>query len=226
MSDKRLARFPMAGQTSHSSWRVNIRRVAGLASVGLLAIWGTFACLGMANADNDVDVRLVAETKLLFRMVLADEPPPERCELEPTWQTYSIPESIAREHFGLTLHAELYTTAPFFAGSLRDILDNADGRELVCSADRTKLIEGERLKQYESSRDTRPLIIRRTGYTFPVFSDDYKSAALVVSHIGQGWMRRRTAVERLRTEAIGYVAVYKKIERVWRRVTTIELFAS
>jgi len=44
------------------------------------------------------------------------------------WQTYSIPESVARKHFGLTLHAELYTTAPFSAGSLGDILDIADSR--------------------------------------------------------------------------------------------------
>jgi len=44
------------------------------------------------------------------------------------WQTYSIPESVARKHFGLTLHAELYTTASFSAGSLGDILDIADSR--------------------------------------------------------------------------------------------------
>lgn len=79
-----------------------------------------FGCFGMAKSDEDVDVRLVAETKLLFRTVLADETPPERCELEPTWRTYSIPESVAREHFGLTL--ELCTTAPF-GESLRDILE-------------------------------------------------------------------------------------------------------
>jgi hypothetical protein len=72
--------------------------------------------------------------------VLADETPPERSELEPTWQTYSIPESVAREHFGLTLHAELCTTAPF-GESLRDILELAGDEDFVCRAERA---EGER----------------------------------------------------------------------------------
>jgi hypothetical protein len=61
----------------------------------------------MAKADEDVGVKLGKQSSV--RTVLADETPRERCELEPTWQTYSIPESVAREHFGLTLHAELYT---------------------------------------------------------------------------------------------------------------------
>jgi hypothetical protein len=53
-----------------------------------LAIY--FGCLGMAKADEDVDVKLVAETKLLYRTVLADETPPERCELELKLYQYSI----------------------------------------------------------------------------------------------------------------------------------------
>jgi hypothetical protein len=186
-----------------------------------LAIY--FSGFGMAKADEGVDVRLVAEAKLLFRAVLADEHPPQRCELEPTWQGYSIPESVAREHFGLMLHAEL--SAPSSGASLTDILDLAADGEFVCSADKAKSMEGERLRQYGSSAD-KYLGIRRTGYTFPVFSDDYKSAAIVVSHIGQGWARLPDGVKPLRTEQIGYVAIYKKIESTWRRVTIIELFAS
>ena len=33
-------------------------------------------------------------------------------------------------------------------------------------------------------------------------------------------------IKSLRTEGIGYVAIYKKIEGTWRRVATIELFGS
>jgi hypothetical protein len=97
----------------------------------------------MAKSDEDVEVRSVAETKLLFRTVLADETPPERCELEPTWQTCSIPESVAREDFGLTLQAELCTTAPF-GESLRDILELAGDEDFVRRAERA---EGERPRQ-------------------------------------------------------------------------------
>jgi hypothetical protein len=189
------------------------------ATVWLVGLAIYFGCLGMAKSDEDVDVRLVAETKILFRTVLADETPPERCELEPTWQTYSIPKSVAREHFGLTL----YTTAPF-GQSPRDILELAGGEDFVCSAERA---EGERLRQYESS-GKKSLIYRRTGYTFPVFSDDYKSAAPVVYQSSQGWTRMPGGVKALplRVEAIGYVAVYKKIEGSWWRVATIELFVT
>jgi hypothetical protein len=178
----------------------------------------------MATADESVEVRQAAEAKLLLRAVLTDEPPPERCELDSTWERYPIPESVAREHFGLTLHAEL--SAPIFGPLPKDILDIAANGEFVCSADRAKSIESERLKEYESSVNTRPLLIRRTRYTFPVFSDDYSSAALVVSHSGHGWAKMPDGVKSLRGEAIGYVAIYRKIEGAWRRITTVALFAS
>ena len=48
-------------------------------------------CFVTAMADDSVDVRLVAEAKQFFSAVLKDEPPTQGCELEATWQTYSIP---------------------------------------------------------------------------------------------------------------------------------------
>jgi hypothetical protein len=193
-------------------------------TVWLVGVAIYFGCFAMATADESVEVRQVAEAKLLFRAVLTDEPPPERCELGSTWERYPIPESVAREHLGLTVHAEL--SAPIFGPLPKDILDIAADGEFVCSADRAKSIEGERLREYESSVDTRLLLIRRTWYTFPVFSDDYSSAALVISHSGHGWAKMPDGVKSLREEGIGYVAIYRKIEGAWRRVTTVELFAS
>jgi hypothetical protein len=183
-----------------------------------------FGCFGIAQAEESADARLVAEAKLLLRAVLTDEPPAQQCELKATWQNYPIPESVAREHFGLRAHAEL--SGQSFGPSLTDILDPAPDRELVCDEDRAKSVEDEQLRQYKASDDTQPFIFRRTWYTFPVFSDDYKSAALVVSHIGLGWARMSDGIKSLPAGVVGYVAIYKKIEGDWRRVTTVELFIS
>jgi hypothetical protein len=60
---------------------------------------------------------------------------------------------------------------------------------------------------------------------FPVFSDDYESAALVVSHTGHGWARMPDGIKGLTEQGGGYVAIYRKIEGSWRRITTLALFA-
>jgi hypothetical protein len=192
-------------------------------TVWLVAVAIYFGCFATATADESVEVRLVAEAKLLFSSVLADEPPPERCELDSTWGHYPIPESVAREHLGLTVHAEL--SAPVLGPLPKDILDIAADGEFVCGDDRAKSIEGERLREYRSSGDTQLLVIRRTWYTFPVFSDDYGLAALVVSHTGHAWARMPDGVKSLTEQGGGYVAIYRKIEGTWRRVTTVHLFA-
>jgi hypothetical protein len=70
----------------------------GKGTVWLVGLAIYFGCFGIAKAD-DVDVKLLAETKLLFLDGARGRDPSARCELEPTWQTYSIPESVAREHF-------------------------------------------------------------------------------------------------------------------------------
>jgi hypothetical protein len=190
-------------------------------TVWLVGVAIYFGCFAMAAADESVES--IAEAKLLFRKVLADEPSPERCELDSTWGRYPIPESVAREHFGLTVHAEL--SAPIFGPLPKDILDIAADGEFVCSEDRAKSIESERLREYRSSGDTRLLLIRRTSYTFPVFGDDYGSAALVVSHNAHGWTRMPDGVKNLPAVGVGYVAIYRKIDGSWRRVTTFYLFA-
>ena len=191
-------------------------------SVWLAGVAICFGCFAVATADESVEVRRVAEATLLFRAVLADEPSPERCELDSTWRHYPIPESVAREHLGSTVHADL--SAPIFGPLPKDIVDAPDG-ESVCSDDRAKSIEGERLREYESSGDAQLLIIKRTWYTFPVFSDDYGSAALAVSHTGHGWARMPDGIKGLTEQGGGYVAIYRKIEGSWRRVRTLARFA-
>lgn len=192
--------------------------------IWFVALAVCFGCFGIAKAGDKVDAKLVAEAKQLFQVVLADEPPARDCELEPTWQRYSIPESLAREHFGLRVHAEL--SAPMVGPRLTDILDLAADSELVCSDDRARSIESALLTQYATSGDDRIFTFRRTGYTFPVFSDDYLSAALIIFHSSQDRARMPDGVKILPHQATGYVASYKKIEGTWRRTTTVTLFVT
>ena len=94
---------------------------------------------------------------------------------------------------------------------------------MFCSADETRKLDGERLTQFEAGTEKR-LDIRRTQYTFPVFSDDYRTAVLVVSGSRLTWLRMPDGIRSLAGEAAGYAVVYEKSENAWRRVTQICLF--
>ena len=181
-----------------------------------------FGLLGVAKAEDKAGVRLNAEAKLLFKAVLADGLPAQPCQLDSTWDNYPIPESVARKYLGLRLHAELSSpqseTVPY------EILDSVDS-EFFCSADETKKFEIERLKRFEAGTE-KSFEVTRTQYTFPVFSDDYRSAVLVVSGSRSRWLRTPEGIQSFAADAAGYAAVYKKSGNAWRFVTTVELFIS
>jgi len=137
-------------------------------------------CFGIAKASDSADVRLVAEAKELFRAVLADEDSAKDWELRSTWQADQIPGWVARKYFGLRMHADPSGSSSLSGSSylapalsVKDVLDFAGDREIVCSDDKAESIASER---FSSEGDFDP---KRAGYTFPVFSDDYRSAALI-----------------------------------------------
>jgi hypothetical protein len=191
------------------------RRAAWLAG---LAVY--FGLLGAAKAEDKAGIRLNAEAKLLFKAVLADAPPTQPCQLDSTWDNYPIPESVARKHLGLRLHAEL--SSPNSGTVPPEILVSADS-EFFCSADQTGKFEGEQLKQFEAGTE-KSFEIKRRQYSFPVFSDDYRSAVLVVSGSQLTWIRTPEGIRRLAVEAAGAAEVYKKSGNAWRLVTKIQLF--
>jgi hypothetical protein len=122
----------------------------------------------------------------------------------------------------LRLHAEL--SPPHSETTPYEILDSADS-EFFCNADEAKKLESERFTRFEAGTE-RTFEIRRTHYTFPVFSDDYRSAVLVVSGSQSRWLRTPGGIQSLAGDAAGYAAVYEKNGNAWRRVTTIQLFIS
>jgi hypothetical protein len=193
------------------------RRALRLAEVAVCC------CLpGVMKAEDERDARINAEAKLLFKAVLAAEPPSQPCQLPSSWDNYPIPESVGREYLGLGLHAEL--SPPHTATTPYEILESADST-FFCGADETKKFDGAQLTQFEAGTEQR-LEIRRTQYTFPVVTDDYRRAVLVVSGSRSTWLRTPQGIRSLAGEAAGYAAVYGKSENGWRLVTTIRLFVT
>jgi hypothetical protein len=184
----------------------------------LAAYLGSFG--SMQGAEEGSATRLQAEAELLFKAVLADEPTPQPCELEAKWDTYPIPEDVAREYLDFTAHAEL--ASPQVAAQPAAILD-LPSTSAICGAGVAEVSARQRQQDFEASSE-QTLLIRSTPYTFPVFSEDYRTAILVISHSVQGWARMTGGVKRLPVQAVGYAAVYARSENGWSRITTIELF--
>jgi hypothetical protein len=120
----------------------------------------------------------------------------------------------------LRLHAEL--SSPQTDTTPYEILESAESK-FFCSTEERRKSGSERFKQFEAGTET-SFDISSTKYTFPVFSDDYRRAVLVVSGSRSTWLRTPEGIRSLAGEAAGYAAVYEKNGNAWRRVTTIELF--
>jgi hypothetical protein len=181
-----------------------------------------FSLQGTVKAENQRDAQLKAEAKLLFTAVLADEQPSQPCQLVSSWDNYPIPEAVARKYLGLRLHAELASpqtdTTPY------EILESAESK-FFCGADEASNFVSEQLKQFEAGTET-ILYISSTKHTFPIFSDDYQRAVLVVSGSRSTWRRTPEGIRSLAGEAAGSVWVYQKRGKAWRRVTTVQLFVT
>jgi|SRR5450756_311882 hypothetical protein len=114
---------------SRNSPMADCRRIVWLA--GLVVCCGL---PGVVRAEDESDVRINTEAKLLFKAVLTDEPPSQSCQLDSTWDNYPIPESVARKYLGLRLHAEL--SSPHSETIPYEILNRLTAS---CSAARTRL---------------------------------------------------------------------------------------
>jgi len=193
------------------------RRVAWLAGFALC-----FSLTVAVKAENERDARLKAEAKLLFKAVLADDPPAQPCQLDSSWDNYPIPEAVARKYLGLRLHAEL--ASPQTDTNPYEILESVESK-FFCSANETSKFVSEQLKKFEAGAET-SFYINSRKYTFPVFSDDYRTAVLVASGSRSTWLRTPEGIRSLAGEAAGGVEVYQRRGNVWRRVTTIQLFVT
>ena len=168
--------------------------------------------------------QLKKEATDLFRSVLADERAPQRCEINAAWDTYPIPEEVARQYLKLKLHAQL--SSPFSATSVEDIIHPSE-TEVICSEDSATKLNVERENAFAVSND-KNLYTLGTTYSFPVFNDSYDTAILVITHTER--FSYHPSVGTIKTapmEAVGYAAIYTKSEDgVWRRIRTVDLFVT
>jgi hypothetical protein len=146
-------------------------------------------------AAEDAVERLRREAIGLFRQaVLPSQPMPPRCGLRKEWLNDSIPEDIGRRYFGLAVHANL--TSPDHATRPDEVID-PDGRmpEAFCTNDeakqeRNRLVPGTMEAQPGGAACNAPVEFHQkyTKYSFPVFSADYRRAAIVISHTDIFWI--------------------------------------
>jgi hypothetical protein len=177
---------------------------------------------GAAARAEEPEPESVREAKILFQVILAKEPAPERCEFTTTWPTDTIPEEVARKHFGLAVHASL--AAPFWVVQLHpeEILDpdkrNADA---FCSPDQVKANLDQKLKALETA-SIKSVWIKDTGYAFPIFDMAYRKAIVVVSDGSCDWHSTPAGAKRYCFLSV-YAKMYRKIKGTWRETGSEQL---
>jgi hypothetical protein len=180
-------------------------------------------------AAEDSRERLKREAIGLFRQaVLPSEPTPTRCGLRKVWAVYSIPEDIGRRYLGLAIHADF---ASPYHGTRPDEVIDPDGRmpDAFCTVDEAKQ---ERNRLAPGTMEAQPggaacgnaperswFYQEDTEYSFPVFSADYRRAAIVVAHSEGRWIRT-SAVDAKFCGVEGGVAarVYVRRGTGWRLI--------
>jgi hypothetical protein len=161
--------------------------------------------LGVAFAPDHVAAENALERAAtrgaigLFRQaVLPSEPMPTRCGLRKEWLNYSITKGIGRRYFGLAIHADLLS--PYYGTRPERVID-PDGRmpDAFCTEDEAKqewnkLVPGSMEAQPGGEACNAPgwLHQKYTQYSFPVFSADYRRAAIVVMGTDVSWIATST----------------------------------
>jgi hypothetical protein len=184
-------------------------------------------------AAEDALERLKREAIGLFRQaVLPSQDTPTRCGLRKEWPDYSIPEDLGHRYFGLAIHANL--ASPYHGTRPDEVLD-PDGRmpDAFCTDDEAKQ-ERDRLaaglKEAQPNTATGKAPVRsefyQTEYSFPVFTADYRRAAIVISHKHVVWIATSTGeVKQLGIEADWIALVYVRERAGWHLIAR-ELLAA
>jgi hypothetical protein len=177
-----------------------------------------------ATAEETLE-RLKREATKLFQSVVKHEAVKrDRCSLDSEWldHVYSVPYEVAKQHFGLTIHADLVATD--HATKPAEVIDPAGTMtEAFCNDEdatkRTNALREEfkRGSLTENGHLGSRLWITRIGYSFPVFDRDYKRAIIVVSASGRGAYKTPDGgVRGYPAEGQLSVEVYIKRKGVWR----------
>jgi hypothetical protein len=181
-------------------------------------------------------VQAKQEAIALFRNVVERKTAePGRCYLADSWLNYPIPEKVARQHLGLTIHADL---VPIDHQTQPPEMMDPDGTmrwafcdEAEAKRQRDALLESFKrgtLKIEKGPFDLQPrLAVPRSEYSFPVFDASYGRAVIVSTLTSYDWAKVSDDVVRsLGLTAGGFAEVYDKRDGVWRRVASEFLFSA
>jgi hypothetical protein len=195
---------------------------------------------GVSLAPHDVaadaaQARLRREAIDLFRQGVrpALDASAGRCAVRDAWFDYAIPESIARLHLGLAIHADL--VPPDHQTRLREVIDPG-GRapDAVCTDAEAKQRQDELMADFKKARPDSAagapasprLVISHTEYSFPVFGANYRRAVIVVGRTTLIWGASSTGdVKAIGLETGGVAEVYVRRRAGWRLAARELLFS-
>jgi hypothetical protein len=190
---------------------------AALAIAFMIMTGGTRAQDEHTKAARE-KAQLVQETASLFQVIREKAAQPQPCEFDKDWDTAPIQADLARAIFGLKAHAGLVSTSHGI--EIRNILDpKNEVREAFCDVEETKSSVDERIAVFEKSEE-KEINITHTSFSFPIFTNDFKEAAILVSYISITRYNGRGKIKGEPIYIFEGVEIFKKDKGIWRHTKT------
>jgi hypothetical protein len=173
--------------------------------------------------------RLRQESIALFQVILREreadlQRKPAPCEFRTEWNDYPVPASVARDHLGLRIPADLVPSES--VGGPMEIMDpSATVPEAFCAKadDELRLsfiVESLKRGELKDVKDpnlrSRWFEIFRLEYTFPVFDRHYRRAIVIHTGMKRFWYRKPDGVFRGGLDFLTGASIYEKRKGEWR----------
>ena len=141
------------------------------------------ACFFALTAQADESDTPASQAASLLRVIIAGEPAPQRCRYESDWASNPLPEGIAREYLGSTLHADL--SAPMSNADFQATVDPEKRFAFAfCDAAGRDAYESARFDAFEKDKAAKTARVDITALSFPIFDARYRRAVVVIDRYG------------------------------------------
>lgn len=186
-----------------------------------------------SRTSDRTEERIKREAIALFQVILQENAQnPTRCQFQAKWMEYPIPHFVARQHLGLTIHADLtpslYTAAP------KDTLDpQGTMRDAFCSPEEEEkwhasLVDNLKAKEISAKNTTSVFRPRteafRQEFTFPVFDKEFRRAVIITGGTERSWTKEPDGEILKGLHLMGGASIYEKRKGHWRILKHINLF--
>ncbi|MBW0004170.1 MAG: hypothetical protein JO216_11850 [Hyphomicrobiales bacterium] len=182
---------------------------------------------GHANAHDEdaktaqAKARLLRETRALFQVMRDGQPQPQACEFNKVWESEPVRSDLAQAIPDLKVHSRFmprtYDIVP------QSILDpNNETPEAFCDWEESKSNWEKRIASFEKSEE-KTLAIRRSLYSFPIFTHQFTKAAIYVGHSTDTRYNGRGRIKGEPLFLFEGIEVFEKSKGTWRHLKTITL---